>query len=377
MSFRALSIFSVLLALCCWSAGQSQPPAASGAQQPPAAANVVNPSKQPSPDDLPSGGTIISRSNLVNVIFTVTDKHGKFIKDLKQADFKVLDNSLPPKEITGFESETNLPLRVGLLIDASNSIRDKFLFEQQAAIEFLQQTVRPKTDKAFVLSFDEVPTVEQDFTNDRKKLSRAMNSLHVSGGTVLYDALTQAIDKVRTGRHDKRAILVVSDGMDAGSRRTNLESLLRAIRGAEVLIYGLGTGQTVYADPSEHVPFTLPTQSSTARGPAAIQNSRPASARRGGVTNTLNGVNMAVLNEFAANSGGKAFLLSSTFVDTGSSEIDSAFTLIGDELRGQYTLGYYPLKTGSSGSGESSFHTIEVTTRSGYSVRTRTGYQAQ
>src|SRR5215471_5815431 len=109
MFFRALSIFSVLLGLCCWSAGQSQPPAASGAQQPPAAANVVNPSKQPSPDDLPSGGTIISRSNLVNVIFTVTDKHGRFIKDLKQADFKVLDNSLPPKEITGFESETNLP----------------------------------------------------------------------------------------------------------------------------------------------------------------------------------------------------------------------------------------------------------------------------
>ena len=102
--------------------------------------------------------TFQTRSDEVNVIFTVTDKHNKFIKDLKENQFKFLDNNKPPKQIMNFSAETDLPLRVGLLIDASNSIRDRFLFEQDAAIEFLHQIIRPKTDKAFVLAFDEVGT---------------------------------------------------------------------------------------------------------------------------------------------------------------------------------------------------------------------------
>jgi Ca-activated chloride channel homolog len=311
---------------------------------------------------------------LVNIVATVTDADGKFVPGLTADDFTVLEDGAAQK-ISYFTQDHDVPVSVGILLDTSSSMTTKMRTATEAVDRFINY-IHPEDD-IFLMTFARDTTIEQDFTNDRKKLSRAMNSLHISGGTVLYDALNEAIDKVRTGKHDKRALLVVSDGMDAGSRRTNLESLLRAVRGAEVLIYGLGTGQTVYAEPSEHVPFTLPTQSSAARGPAAIQNSRPASARRGAVTNTLNGVNMVVLNEFAANSGGKAFLLSSTFVGTGSSEIDKAFTLIADELRGQYTLGYYPVKTGSGGSGESNFHTIEVTARNGYNVRARSGYQAQ
>src|SRR5205823_3800475 len=93
----------------------------------------------------------------VNVVFTVTDKHNHFVKDLKQSDFKVLDNNQPPEQIRSFSSETGLPLEVGLLIDASNSIRERFRFEQDSAIEFLGQTIRPRADSGFVIGFDESP----------------------------------------------------------------------------------------------------------------------------------------------------------------------------------------------------------------------------
>src|SRR3954464_2811164 len=100
-------------------------------------------------DDVPDTGTIIrNRVDEVNVIFTVTDKSGHFIKGLKQDDFSVLDDKQPPQSMVAFRSETNLPLRAALLIDSSNSIRDRFTFELDASAEFLSQTIRPKVDKA-------------------------------------------------------------------------------------------------------------------------------------------------------------------------------------------------------------------------------------
>ena len=102
----------------------------------------------------------------MNVVFTVSDKHGRFVKDLKQADFKVLDDNKPPVAgFVNFRRETNLPLRVGLLVDASNSIRDRFRFEQDSAIEFLNEIIRPRYDRAFVIGFDTTPEVTQDFTD--------------------------------------------------------------------------------------------------------------------------------------------------------------------------------------------------------------------
>src|SRR5215472_2733838 len=199
-----------------WAAAYAQPQPASppATPRPPAASGATT--SQASTGDLPSAGTIRTRTDEVNVIFTVTDKHGKFVKDMKQKEFKILDNNLPPKEIKSFEAETNLPLRVGLLIDASNSIRDRFLFEQQAAIEFLQQTIHPKTDKAFVLAFDEVWDLEQDFTNDLDKLSRGVKAIRPGGGTAMWDAVYYACrDKLmreRTTGIVRLAIVLVSDG---------------------------------------------------------------------------------------------------------------------------------------------------------------------
>ncbi len=166
--------------------------------------------------------TFHSRSDEVNVIFTVTDKHNKFIKDLKENQFKFLDNNRPPRQIMNFSAETDLPLRVGLLIDASNSIRDRFLFEQDAAIEFLHQIIRPKTDKAFVLAFDEVWDLTQDFTGDLDKLTRGVKVIRPGGGTALWDAVFYACrDKLMKERETgpvRKAIILVSDGDDNQSR---------------------------------------------------------------------------------------------------------------------------------------------------------------
>ncbi len=184
------------------------------------------------------------RTDLVNVIFTVTDKHGKFIKDLKQNDIKILDNNLPPKQVMNFEAETDLPLRVGLLIDASNSIRDRFLFEQQAASEFLQQIIRPKSDRAFVLAFDEVWDLTQDFTGDLDKLTKGIQVIRPGGGTALWDAVYFACRDKLMKEHDtgpvRRAIILVSDGDDNQSRVLRQEALDMAQR-AEVIVYTIST----------------------------------------------------------------------------------------------------------------------------------------
>src|SRR5438552_3575650 len=157
---------------------------------------LVTPEQKPSDRNTPAGddtvATIRSTTNEVNVVFTVTDKHGRYITDLKQNDFHVIDDNKPPEEVRSFHAETNLPLQVGLLIDASNSVRDRFKFEQESAVEFLNQTVRRRYDKAFVIGFDATPEVTQDFTDNTEALARGVHDLRPGGGTALYDALYYA-----------------------------------------------------------------------------------------------------------------------------------------------------------------------------------------
>jgi len=153
-----------------------------------APAQLENPPKSDSDDSVT---TIVHVVNEVRVIFTVTDRHGRYIKDLKRDEFKVVDDQRPG-EIRSFRSETDLPLQVGLLVDASNSVRDRFKFEQEAAIEFLNAIIRPRFDKAFVVGFDATPEVTQDFTDSTEGLSNGVRMLRAGGGTAMYDALYYA-----------------------------------------------------------------------------------------------------------------------------------------------------------------------------------------
>ena len=160
-----------------------------GQQSPAPTSPAAKPGEQDSDADIPR---IRVGTNEVNVVFTVTDKHGKRVTDLKQADFRFVDDSKPAVEIRSFHAEANLPLQVGLLIDASNSVRDRFKFEQESAIEFLNQTVRRRYDQAFVVGFDATPEVTQDFTDDTEKLGHGVRELRPGGGTAMYDALYYA-----------------------------------------------------------------------------------------------------------------------------------------------------------------------------------------
>src|SRR5215831_18770252 len=215
-------------------------------QQPEQQPDASSPSAsaQPSPPTEESATTIRRTVNEVSVVFTVTDKHNRYVKDLERTDFKVLDDQRPVEEIRSFRRETDLPLQVGLLIDASNSIRDRFKFEQESAIEFLNDIVRPRYDRAFVLGFDETPEVTQDFTDNTEALARGVRELRPGGGTAMFDALFYACrDKLLKSPQStsvRRAIILVSDGDDNESHVTREEAIEMALR-ANVIVYTIST----------------------------------------------------------------------------------------------------------------------------------------
>ena len=274
--------------------------------------------------------TITKLVQEVNVVFTVSDKHGRFVKDLKQADFKVLDDKKPPVQIVNFASETNLPLRVGLLVDASNSVRDRFRFEQDSAIEFLNEIIRQHFDRAFVIGFDTTPEVTQDFTDNTDYLSKGVRALRPGGGTALYDAVYFACrDKLlkapQTGP-TRKAIILLSDGEDNQSRVTREEAIEMAQR-AEVILYTISTN--------------------------------------------VSGVKMRgdkVLERMAEATGGRAFF------PFRIQDVSNAFSEIQDELRSQYVLAYKPADFTADGH----FRSIDIIAadRKGLQVRARKGYFA-
>ena len=188
--------------------------------------------------------TIHSRVNEVNVLFIATDKHGKFVRDLNQGDFSILDDHKPPQAILNFRRETDLPLHMGLLVDTSGSVGSRFEFEQTAATAFLQHTLRKGYDRAFVTGFSTHSQVAQDFTDNVTLLSTGVHKLRNGGGTALYDAVYRACKekflKDRPDRPVRKAIVIVSDGEDNQSEFSKAQAIEMAQR-AEVIIYAIST----------------------------------------------------------------------------------------------------------------------------------------
>ncbi len=181
----------------------------------------------------------------VNMLFTVSDKKGRFVTDLGKDDFEIIENKRP-QNILEFTAETDLPLRLGILIDTSNSIRERFKFQQEAANDFLSQVMRP-ADKAVVVSFDTAAELVADLTNEVDKLKAAIKGLRPGGGTALYDAIFFACrDKLMQDqpRHKfRRAMVIISDGEDTQSRYTREQALEMAHK-ADVVIYTISTNIT-------------------------------------------------------------------------------------------------------------------------------------
>ena len=179
----------------------------------------------------------------VNVLFTVSDKRGRFITDLVKDDFQVYE-SKKPQVIQEFTAESDLPLRIAILIDTSNSIRDRFRFEQEAAVEFINTVIRPRQDRAMIVSFDSTAELVSDLSDNPEQLAKRVRELRPGGGTALYDAIFFACrDRLQQDqpKHKfRRAVILVSDGDDNQSRMTRDQSLEMAQK-ADAVIYAIST----------------------------------------------------------------------------------------------------------------------------------------
>jgi VWFA-related protein len=207
------------------------------------------PQKAPSAADPAddAGPTIRLGVNEVNLIFTVTDRHGHYIPNLKQSDFALLDDQKAPEKVNDFRQQINLPLRVGIVIDASTSIRTRFQFEQQSATEFLTETLKSRGDRAFVMGFDVTPTVTADWSNNLDALESGITRLRPGGGTALFDAVyTACRDKLLTERGQepvRKAMILISDGDDNQSR-VHPDEAIKMCERSETIIYAISTNWT-------------------------------------------------------------------------------------------------------------------------------------
>jgi Ca-activated chloride channel family protein len=291
---------------------------------------------------------------LVNVVATVTDERGRYVGGLTVDDFIVEEDGVPQK-VVHFSQDHEIPVSVGIVLDTSGSMDRKIRTAVDAVDRFVRR-IHPE-DEIFLMTFSSSPSMRQDFTSDRDKLSNALERIRVVGGTALYDALSQALDRIRSGRHTKRAILLISDGQDTSSDR-KLEDVLQSIRESELLVYSLGISPLTYAQRTDHVPFSWPLPSAVA-------------GRRAPVSSKRDEVDMRILHDFGENSGGRAFLLSESWIGGRGTEIEKVLDQVADELRSQYTLGYYPPR-GDDGK----YHGIRIHTKNGHIVRARRGYLA-
>src|SRR5215468_5351899 len=194
------------------------------------------------PPEKPADQTLSVNVDLVNVLFTTTDKKGQFIPDLTREDFKVYEDG-KPQPITNFSAETNLPLTIALLIDTSGSVRDRLRFEQEAAIEFFYSTLMRGKDRALVIGFDSGVDLIQDYTDDPEKLSKSIHSMRAGGGTSLYDAVHVATSEKLAGQSGRRIMVIISDG-DDNSSRTSLTEVLENVQRNDVVIYTISTNST-------------------------------------------------------------------------------------------------------------------------------------
>ncbi len=271
-------------------------------------------------------GVYVFRKRVEEVVLhaTVIDDKHRLVTGLNKNDFQVYEDGRP-QQITSFRRE-DIPVAVGIVIDNSGSMRDKRPAVNQAAINFVRAS-NPQ-DEVFIVNFNDEYYLDQDFTGEVPKLKEALERIESRGGTALYDAVVASADHLKkSGRLDKKVLLVVTDGEDNASR----ESLEQAIRRLQA-----ENGPTVY---------TI----------GLLGEEKQRRARR-------------ALTEMAEQTGGVAFFPKNL------GEVDAITQEVAHDIRNQYTIGYKPARPQNQGG----FRTIKVDARApGYKhlmVRTRSGY---
>ena len=305
----------------------SQQPAPAPAQQAPAATPGAAAGQQQD-DPVAQASSIVVRVNEVDLVFTVIDRKGHFVTGLQQQSFGLLDDQRPPERVVRFEQQTNLPLRVGIMLDTSSSIRQRFSFEQQAATDFLLQVLHP-ADRAFVEGFDVQLDVAQPFTNRVDLLDTGIRKLRPGGGTALFDSLYLTCrDQMLTLQQNyavRKAIVLVSDGDDDYSHSLESDAIKMCQR-AETTVYTISTNVGPSKDKGDDV-----------------------------------------LKDIADATGGQAFY------PVKMEDVAVGFHNIEEELRSQYLLVYRPANFKQDGA----FRTIYLQANDPrYSVRAKKGYFA-
>ncbi|HEV2488387.1 MAG TPA: VWA domain-containing protein [Candidatus Acidoferrales bacterium] len=285
---------------------------------------------------------IIRRARVVSLPATVMDRRHKFVTDLNQSDFQVFEDG-KPQQVTLFFRQTDLPLRIGMLLDTSNSIRERLHFEKDAAIDFLYNVIRRNKDQAFLMTFDNEAEIIQDYTGDLDLLSSVIQQQNAGGGTALNDAIYMASQKLVAAppaaapdQDIRRVLVLISDGDDNLSDRALSDAIEMADK-AGVSIYAISTNND-WVTTDTPVPEKLHLSEGD-----------------------------KVLAQYSDETGGRVFF--PYRID----DLAQSFLDIGNELRSQYLIGYPPPYAEADGQ----FHTIQVRVdRKGLIVRTRKGYYA-
>jgi len=266
----------------------------------------------------------------VNILFSVKDNKGKLITSLKQSDFKLFEDE-KAQAIERVNIDTDLPLNIALLIDRSGTVQNQLKLEKEAAIEFLNRTLRHGKDKAVVIGFDTaVDDLSKGFTDDIERLSDPIRKIIAGGSTSVFDAVYIASNQYLAREPSRRLVVLISDGDDNNSRKTLDEAMLIAQK-SEVAIYSISTNLT---------------------------------AGSSGANRDRGDKNLKKLSE---ETGGRAFFPKKL------EDLETGFQSIGDEVRSQYSLIYSPTNKTRDGM----FRTYRIVPNNkGYKITMRKGYYA-
>jgi VWFA-related protein len=374
--------FGLLLALLA-SSSLAADPRARQAQGSPQPQQTPSPPAQQTTGQAPqtAPGKIAVEVKTVSVLATVRDKHGKIVPTLAKEDFSLTEDGRP-QSINYFVRETDLPLRLGLLVDTSLSQRRVLDQERTASYSFLDHMLRPDKDLDFVIHFDREVELLQDFTNVRPKLQAALESLqtpqyetsnggnsgsgnggygggrgsgggHAShgrggAGTLLYDAIYLAADEMMSKQHGRKALIILSDGVDHGSKES-LTSAIETAQRADTVVYAI-----LFKDDEEHSNFGgfggMGPHGGGRRGGTYPRQERPDGKK--------------ILEQICKATGGRLFEVSK------KEPVDKIYADIEEELRNQYSLAYTPDKNTGTG-----YHRIElVAKQKDLIVQAREGY---
>ena len=301
---------------------------------------------------------------LISVTATVTGRDGRFLPGLRKENFTIYDNDRP-QTITHFSSD-RVPVSLGILLDASGSMADDKMSSAKRAINRFVTDLLDEEDEIFFMEFNDRVVLRQDWTQDRRAVIRAVSQVNPVGGTAMYDAIAQALPVAASGRHSKKALLVISDGNDSDSQ-IKVPELRQAIRESEVLVYALGidgSGRGTQSSPRTQP--KPPIISIPGVGRPRFPFALPQIIWGGGSSGSKDRVNADALRQITDDTGGRTEIIREI------RDLEGATARIADELSQQYSLGY----TGP-GDKDGKWHRIRVeVSEPSATVRARAGYFA-